>query len=272
MVAHRLTTFGFILTFAFVALVSCADRNREATVPIRVQRVVPDTKAKLIIKLKTDGSSHSVDPVLPFKARSADGRHKLALDFRYNEKTRILTSSASGVMLTHDGLILTNHHVTRTNPSRIEVILKQGKNEVTLRGQLVTYTPFATGGNDMAVIRVNAHFDDVVRLGEGRQVRERTEVYNYGFPFGLSRYSMGKCYQLGHISRARTVISFFSREPRFIMGIRGVGGVSGSGIYAQDGRLIGIMQGHTGFGRWMVGIPVNQIRRFLDERGIPYSE
>lgn len=271
MSTRKTAIFTFIFAFAFLTLASCTDNNREATLPIRVQREVPDTKASIVIKLKTDGDAHSIDPALPFKVRSADDRHSLALDLRFNERTKVVTSSASGVVLTHNGHILTNHHVTRTNPGRIEVVLKQGRREVTLRGQLVTYTPFDENGNDLAVIKVNAHFDNVVRLGEKRQVRTTETVYNWGFPFGLSPSALGKSYQLGYIARTGLVIPFFSDQPRFIMGIRGAGGVSGSGLYARDGRLIGLMQGHTGFGMWMVGIPVDQIRRFLDERNIPYS-
>ncbi|NQU83580.1 MAG: trypsin-like peptidase domain-containing protein [Parcubacteria group bacterium] len=270
MVVRRLVIVSLVIVSFIGILVGCGhvERNREVVHPIRVSREIPDSKIK--IKINTKSGEHSLVPTLPFKTRSENGENSLALNLQFNEKTKIMTGSASGVVLTHDGLILTNHHVTRTNSKSIEVVLRQGRDEVVHRGQLVSFSKFH-GGNDLAVIKVNAYFPQVAHFGESRQIRVSDNVYNWGFPFGLSSRSHGKNYFFGHISMKNVRIPFFSKQPRFLMGIRGIGGVSGSGIFGDDGRLIGLMQGHSGYGLWMVGIPVDQIREFLDERGIPYS-
>lgn len=260
---------GLLFLLVFISCSAHIENNRETVWPIRVQREV--STGGIIIKTKTSDKEQSVLEYITNNFKSWDGNYSLGINFHYNERTKIITGSASGVALTHDGLILTNHHVTRTNPKRIEIVLRQGKNEVSHRAQLVAFTEFGSEGNDLAVIKVNARFSKVARFGESRQIYESANVYNWGFPFGLSENAIGRSYNFGHISKTRINIPFFGNQERFLMGIKGIGGVSGSGIYARDGRLIGIMQGHIGYGLYMVGIPVNQIRRFLDEHRIPYS-
>lgn len=263
--------FFILLSIVFTSLTACyVNNNRDATFPISVQLEIPDPpeKTKIIIK----GETHTYSDFTDFQKQfqSVNGEESLGLNLQYNKRTRVVTGSASGVVLTHDGLILTNHHVTETNPSSLEVFFQTEGQKVMHRAQLVAFTNFRTG-NDLAVIKVNATFPNVVRLGEARQIRTTAKLYNWGYPGGLSSRGLGKNFNSGYISRTGIVIPFFSKQPRFLMGIRGMGGVSGSGIYANDGRLIGLMQGHVAYGRWMVGIPVDQIRRFLDEHHIRYS-
>lgn len=270
------TTFAIIVLLTLSAMIGCTNShvrsNRETVWPLRVQREVLDEEMMIKIETNDEVNEGAYDfNALLYETKSSDGQHNLGLNLNFNEETKIVTGSASGVILTHDGYILTNHHVTKTNPSKIEVVLRQGDDEIARSAELIAYSPFDATGNDLAVIKVNTHFDHVAHLGEVRQIYESAKVYNWGYPFSLSENALGRCYNLGHVSKTWITIPFFSKQRRFLMGIRGAGGVSGSGIFARDGRLVGIMQGHTGYGLYMVGIPIDQIRIFLDEYGIPYS-
>jgi S1-C subfamily serine protease len=175
-------------------------------------------------------------------------------------------SSATGNVISHDGYILTNHHVVDKNPFKIQVMVGVG-NKTAATATIVADDPV----NDLAVIKINHTFANIVHFGSADDIRINQTIYYWGYPFGLSRESAGKCFHRGFISQLNAHNAFFSPLTRFYMGIRGAHGVSGSAIYGTDGRAIGIMQGFVADGQHFVAIPVDQVTDFLTAKNMPFS-
>ncbi len=175
-------------------------------------------------------------------------------------------SSATGNVISHDGLVLTNHHVVDENPFRIHVMVGE-HSKIAAPASIVAVNE----ENDLAVIKINYPFSNIAHFGSADDIRINQTIYYWGYPYGLSQNSAGKCFHRGFISRLNVRNNFFSPLTRFYMGIRGAPGVSGSGIYTADGRIIGMMQGYVASGQHFVAIPVDQITEFLRLNKIPYS-
>lgn len=189
------------------------------------------------------------------------------LSYDYVDKTTgFAFSSATGNVISHDGYILTNHHVVDKNPFQIQVMVGEGS-KTAVTATIVADDPI----NDLAVIKINHTFTNIAHFGSADDIRINQTIYYWGYPFGLSRNSAGKCFHRGYISRLNVHNAFFSPLTRFYMGIRGAPGVSGSFIYGTNGRVVGTMQGYVAGGQHFVSIPVDQVTAFLSKNHIPYS-
>lgn len=87
------------------------------------------------------------------------------------------TSLGSGVIVSKEGHILTNHHVV-AGMTEIRVQLTDGRNEPA---RLIGSDP----SNDIAVLRIDAKNIEALKLGDSDKLRVGQMVFAVGNPFGL---------------------------------------------------------------------------------------
>ncbi len=179
------------------------------------------------------------------------------------EGTRRSEASGSGVIITPDGYIVTNHHVVE-NASEISVVTIDGKHH---KAELVGEDPLT----DLALLKIEgsgyqcAHFADIktVRVGEA--------VIAVGNPLGLnSTVTSGIVSQIGRGGlnpwrrRDGYQVEYFIQTDAAINP-----GNSGGGLYNIEGSLVGINTAiatrtgtYIGYG---FAIPVDLVRAVVSD-------
>lgn len=84
----------------------------------------------------------------------------------------------SGVMVSDDGYIITNHHVIGARPSRIVVTLHNGK---TTEGKTV----WSNSALDLAVVKIDGKGYSSSKLGDAKKVRVGESVVAIGNPLSM---------------------------------------------------------------------------------------
>lgn len=84
----------------------------------------------------------------------------------------------SGVMVSDDGYIITNHHVIGARPSRIVVTLHNGK---TTEGKTV----WSNSALDLAVVKIDGKGYSSSKLGDAKKVRVGENVVAIGNPLSM---------------------------------------------------------------------------------------
>lgn len=169
--------------------------------------------------------------------------------------------SGSGIVLDHQGHVLTNYHVIES-AERAEVTLFDGS---SYPARLVGADP----NNDLAILLVDAPEDKLfpIELGDTAGLRVGQPVYAIGNPFGLERTLTG-----GLISSLNRSIQ--SRNRRLIKSIIQTDaainpGNSGGPLLDAQGRLIGVntaiaspigQSAGVGF-----ALPVSTVKRVVPE-------
>lgn len=158
----------------------------------------------------------------------------------------------SGIVVSADGYIITNHHVTVDNPNDISVLFLNGD---TLKATLIRFNPFY----DLALIKVESkglkHFNLPLQsnfsLGE--------DVFAIGTPAGLE---LGQTISKGIISAKRKI-----DEYEYIQTDVGINrGNSGGALISKNAELIGIVNAKVfGLGVESIGfaIPATYISKAL---------
>ena len=169
--------------------------------------------------------------------------------------------SGSGVVLSNDGLIVTNHHVI-ANANRIRVILQDGR---IYAATLVGSDPLT----DLAILSVEAQGFPPIELGTTNGISIGETAIAVGNPLGLR----------GGASLTVGVLSAFGREVDLgdappLVGMLQTDapitqGSSGGALVDTDGRLIGITTaiGMSSAGAEGIGfaIPVELVERITKE-------
>ena len=164
----------------------------------------------------------------------------------------------SGVIVTQDGYILTNHHVI-DGADRIRVDLIDGR---SLDAEVVGSDP----PSDLAVLKVNASSLPVVTLGDSDHTRIGDVVLAVGNPLGI-----GQTVTMGIISAKgrQTGLSNGSFEDFLQTDAPINRGNSGGALVSTNGELIGINSqilsptgGSIGLG---FAIPSNMARTVMDQ-------
>lgn len=101
-------------------------------------------------------------------------------DIPFREPSRVVRSLGSGVIVRHDGLILTNNHVI-AGASRISVTLADGRRFSD--AQVVGTDP----ATDLALLRVRANNLPAIKWGDSRALEVGEWVLAIGNPYGLSQ-------------------------------------------------------------------------------------
>lgn len=166
----------------------------------------------------------------------------------------------SGVIISHDGYILSNHHVVRAADS-IEVVLQDRRR---LQAQIVGIDSLI----DIALLKVDATGLPVAPLGDSGQLRIGDWVLAIGYPLGLGT------------TLTHGIVSALGRQANVISGRYGIEsfiqtnavinpGNSGGPLLDLQGRVVGINTAistrtgyYIGYG---LAVPMNLAREAVDD-------
>lgn len=143
---------------------------------------------------------------------------------------QVLSGAGSGVIITKDGYIVTNHHVI-SGASKIEVTLANGE---TYEAQLIA----SDDETDLAVIKIDANDLHAATFGDSSRLVVGQTVLAIGNPLG----SLGGTVTEGIISALDREIEI-EKETMTLLQISAAvnPGNSGGGLFDEKGNLIGIV-------------------------------
>jgi serine protease DegQ len=170
---------------------------------------------------------------------------------------RQVASLGSGVIVSRDGTILTNHHVV-DEARALEVMLADGSRAVA---RLIGSDP----ETDLAVLRIDGKGLPAIEFGDSDRVRVGDVVLAVGNPFGVGQtVTQGIVSALGRNQLGINTFENFIQTDAAINP-----GNSGGALVDSEGRLIGINTaiysrsgGSLGIG---FAIPVSTARQVLDQ-------
>lgn len=143
--------------------------------------------------------------------------------------------SGSGVILTEDGYILTNHHV-------IEDAYEGGYDVTVMMYDETTYDAEIVGfdrDNDLALLKIDASGLNAAQLGDSDELTVGQVVYAVGNPLGELSYTMTS----GIVSATNRTITTESNVAMDVFQIDAAvnSGNSGGPVYNSLGQVIGIV-------------------------------
>jgi serine protease DegQ len=168
------------------------------------------------------------------------------------------SSLGSGVIVSHDGFILTNHHVIE-GADQIEVALADGRNA---KGRIIGSDP----DTDLAVIKIDlGNTLPAITFGHAEQSRVGDIVLAIGNPFGV-----GQTVTMGIVSALKRNHLGLNTFENFIQTDAAINpGNSGGALVDANGNLIGINSaiyspngGSLGIG---FAIPVSTAKKIMEQ-------
>src|SRR5512139_559253 len=168
------------------------------------------------------------------------------------------SSLGSGVIVSHDGYILTNHHVVEA-ADEIEVALADGR---TAKGRIVGSDP----DTDLAVLKVDLGNNlPAITFGQSDQAHVGDIVLAIGNPFGV-----GQTVTMGIVSALKRSHLGLSTFENFIQTDAAINpGNSGGALVDVEGNLLGINSaiyspngGSLGIG---FAIPVSTAKKVMEQ-------
>ena len=169
---------------------------------------------------------------------------------------QVKTSLGSGVIVSREGHIITNHHVI-ANMDKIEVQLTDGR---ILPAQLIG----TDEQTDIAIVKISADKIEPLALGDSDDVRVGQMVFAVGNPFGLQEtVTQGIISAKGRRAMADSGIEFLQTDAAVNQGN------SGGPLINLRGEIIGINSAiaASSQGAWTgisFAIPSNVARRALE--------
>lgn len=165
--------------------------------------------------------------------------------------------AGSGVILTQDGYIVTNHHVIEKT-SKIKVKLADG---TAYDAELIG----SDAQTDLALLKIDANQLSPVILGDSDQLKVGEWTFAIGNPLG----SLGGSVSEGIISALGRQISIDGQKMTLLQTTAAVNpGNSGGGLFNMKGELIGIVNAKSsGYDIEGIGfaIPVNVVKPVIEE-------
>lgn len=143
--------------------------------------------------------------------------------------------SGSGVIITDDGYILTNHHVVEDAISGDLQVTVMMYDETTYDAEIVGYD----ADNDLALLKIDASGLNAAQLGDSEDLTVGQVVYAVGNPLGELNYSMTS----GIVSATNRTITTESNVAMNVFQIDAAvnSGNSGGPVYNSLGQVIGIV-------------------------------
>ncbi len=176
---------------------------------------------------------------------------------RFSPRTQRTSSLGSGVIVSPEGYILTNHHVVEA-ASEIQVALMDGRNA---KARAIGSDP----ESDLAVLKIDLDGLPSITFGESDQAKVGDIVLAIGNPFGVGQtVTMGI---IGALGRSHVGINTYEN---FIQTDAAINpGNSGGALTDTSGNLIGIntaIYSRTG-GSLGIGfaIPVSAARQIMEQ-------
>lgn len=195
-------------------------KNEDPIIRQRSNEILPEEKIGILIYQKRNRSIVNVDTVMvrqgpfPFSEQQGEGR-------------------GSGIVLTKDGVILTNFHVVE-DATTVTITLFTGE---AYSAAIIGKDP----NTDIALLKISAPEKDLfpVEFGDSSQILIGQVVYAIGNPFGIDR------------TLTRGIVSNLNRtidSPQMFRQIKGViqidaainPGNSGGALFDSRGRMIGM--------------------------------
>ncbi|MDT8896373.1 Do family serine endopeptidase [Halomonas sp. I1] len=172
-------------------------------------------------------------------------------------RQRMLSSLGSGVIVSEEGYVLTNHHVIN-GADQIQVALRDGRETLA---NVVGTDP----ESDLAVLRIDLEDPPVIELTDSQEVAVGDVSLAIGNPFGV-----GQTVTMGIISATGRSHLGLSAYEDFIQTDAAINpGNSGGALINPEGALVGINTaifsrsgGSQGIG---FAIPANLARNILEE-------
>jgi len=173
-------------------------------------------------------------------------------------KSRIERSLGSGVIISKDGYIVTNHHVIN-NADEVTVTLSNSKKEYIAK--IVGFD----ADSDLAVVKIDAKNLTPIKVGSSTTLKVGDVVIAIGNPFGI-----GETATQGIISALNKNKVGINRYENYIQTDASINpGNSGGALVDSRGALIGINSailsksgGNNGIG---FAIPVNMVKNVVEK-------
>jgi len=208
----------------------------------------------------TEAAERTVNAVVHVKNVATTRQPKSLFDYYYGsgETQKAIRGAGSGVILSPDGLIVTNNHVIK-GASELQVTLNNNK----------TYVAKVIGTssqNDVALLKIDAINLDYLPFGDSDQIKVGEWVLAVGNPFNLT-----STVTAGIVSaKARDLSGSDNQFQSFIQTDAAVNpGNSGGALVNTRGELIGIntaITSQTGsFIGYSFAIPSNNAKKIVED-------
>jgi len=210
----------------------------------------------------TEAANSTVNKVVHVKNVTNYSRPQSLFEYFYGQSTgepqRAIQGIGSGVIITPDGYIVTNHHVIK-GASEVEITLNNNESYIA---EVVGSSP----ENDVALLKIEAENLDNISFGDSNQLELGQWVLAVGNPFNLT-----STVTAGIISaKGRNLSESKDRIQSFIQTDAAVNpGNSGGALVNATGELIGIntaISSRTGsYVGYSFAIPSNNVKKIVED-------
>jgi len=210
----------------------------------------------------TEAANSTVNKVVHVKNVTEYSRPQSLFEYFYGQSSaepqRAIQGIGSGVIITPDGYIVTNHHVIK-GASEVEITLN---NNETYVAEVIGSSP----ENDVALLKIDAQGLDYISFGDSNQLELGQWVLAVGNPFNLtSTVTAGIISAKGRsLSESNNMIQSFIQTDAAVNP-----GNSGGALVTATGELIGIntaISSRTGsYVGYSFAIPSNNVKKIVED-------
>lgn len=210
----------------------------------------------------TEAANSTVNKVVHVKNVSTYSKPQSIFEYYFGqgsgETQKAIRGIGSGVIITPDGYIVTNHHVIK-GASEVEITLN---NNETYQAEVIGSAP----DSDLALLKIDAQDLNYISFGDSDHINLGEWVLAVGNPFNLtSTVTAGIISAKGRIlSESNTMIQSFIQTDAAVNP-----GNSGGALVNAKGELIGINTAITSRTGSYVGysfaIPSNNVKKIVED-------
>ncbi|RRO13895.1 trypsin-like peptidase domain-containing protein [Flavobacteriaceae bacterium 14752] len=210
----------------------------------------------------TEAANSTVNKVVHVKNVSTYSRPQSFFEYYFGqgsgEPQKAVRGIGSGVIITPDGYIVTNHHVIK-GASEVEITLN---NNETYKAEVIGNAP----ENDLALLKIDAQGLDYISFGDSDHINLGEWVLAVGNPFNLtSTVTAGIVSAKGRsLDESNNMIQSFIQTDAAVNP-----GNSGGALVNAKGELIGINTAITSRTGSYVGysfaIPSNNVKKIVED-------